>query len=229
MTPSWSIDGRRVFFASDRTGNIDLYSQAADGSTPAEVELATPRSDFPNTPLPDGRRWLVTQDFGDVNLLDADRGGVVPLLERESDDWGAEVSPDSQWLAFESNEAGPQFEIFLRSFPDIGSRREKVSIDGGRYPRWGPPGSGELYYVDLAGGMMAVTVDTSPELMIGSPRKLFDVSRPPPNITARPYDVSRADGRFIVLRLAETPGAGTTNIDVVLNWFTELRAQLPAR
>jgi hypothetical protein len=72
-------------------------------------------------------------------------------------------------------------------------------------------------------------VETSPELVIGSPRKLFDVARPPPNISARPYDISRVDGRFIVTRLVDTAGAGTTNVDVVLNWFTDLRAQLPAR
>jgi eukaryotic-like serine/threonine-protein kinase len=227
MTPHWSHDGRRIFFASDRTGNIDIYSQPADGSTQARVELATPRADIPNAPLPDGHRMMVTQDFRDANLLDLDRGEVEPLLQREADDWGSEVSPDGRWLAYESNEAGPQFEIFLRPFPDIDARREKVSIDGGRYPHWGPEGSGELYYVDLMGGMMSATVETSPELSVGAPKKLFDTDKPPPTISGRPYDVNPVDGRFIVTRNVNTPGAGTTNVDVVLNWFKELEEQVP--
>jgi serine/threonine-protein kinase len=227
MTPQWSRDSQRVFFASDRGGNIDVYSQPADGSTQARVELATPRADFPQSPLPDGRRWIVTQDFSDANLLDLDRSEVVPLLQRESNDWLAEVSPDGRWVAYESNEAGPQFEIFLRPFPDIEARRVKVSIDGGRYPRWGPAGSGALYYVDLMGGMMAAAVETSPELELGAVKKLFDTDKPPPSISARPYDVNPVDGRFIVMRSVNAPDPGTVNVEVVLNWLEDLQDQVP--
>ena len=77
------------------------------------------------------------------------------------------VSPDGNWMAYESNESGDQIEIFLRPFPNVSGRREKVSIDGGRFPLWGPKGSGELFYVDLNGGMMAASVKLSPSL---SPR-----------------------------------------------------------
>ena len=79
----------------------------------------------------------------------------------------ADVSPDGNWIAYESDESGNQFEIFLRPFPNVSGRREKVSIDGGRYPLWGPKGSGELFYVDLNGGMMAASVKLSPSLSLG--------------------------------------------------------------
>ena len=36
--------------------------------------------------------------------------------------------------------------------------REDLRQAGGRYPRWGPQGSDELFYVGLDGGMMAATV-----------------------------------------------------------------------
>jgi hypothetical protein len=49
-------------------------------------------------------------------------------------------SPDGRWIAYESGESGPQLQIFVRPFPDVTGRREQVSIDGGRYPLWGPPG-----------------------------------------------------------------------------------------
>ena len=44
ILPVWSRDGSRVFFASDRTGNFDVYSQAADGATTERVEFAGPGS-----------------------------------------------------------------------------------------------------------------------------------------------------------------------------------------
>ena len=79
------------------------------------------------------------------------------------------------------------------------------------------------------GGMMAVTVETSQELTIGSPRKLFDTNRPPLGISGRPYDVSPLDGRFIVTKPVNPSGTGNTNVDVVLNWFTDLKRQFPSR
>ena len=57
------------------------------------------------------------------------------------------LSPDGHWILYESDESGKQFEIFVRPFPNVDATREKVSVNGGRYPRWSPKGS-ELYYVD---------------------------------------------------------------------------------
>ena len=88
------------------------------------------------------------------------------------------MSPDGHWIAYESDESG-KVEIFLRPFPDVGARREKISLDGGRYPRWGRQGSGELFYVSLDGAMMAASVQLSPSLELGRVTKLFDWVRPP--------------------------------------------------
>src|SRR6185295_1503358 len=52
MLPLWSMDGRRLFFASDRTGTFDVYSQAADGSTDARVEFAGPGLQTPTAFTP---------------------------------------------------------------------------------------------------------------------------------------------------------------------------------
>jgi Tol biopolymer transport system component len=37
--PVWSRDGNRIFFASNRGGDWDIYSQPADGSQSPEVLL----------------------------------------------------------------------------------------------------------------------------------------------------------------------------------------------
>ena len=81
-------------------------------------------------------------------------------------------------MAYESDESGKQFEIFLRPFPNVSERREKVSTDGGRFPLWGPKGSGELFYVDLNGNMMAASVKLSPSLSLGGVTKLFEWEKP---------------------------------------------------
>jgi Tol biopolymer transport system component len=229
MLALWTPDSRRVFFASDRAGNIDVYSQPADGSTQARVELATPNSEFPNSFTPDASAVVVGENFSDIGLFTLGRSEAEPLLRRESDDWLGALSPDGRWIAYESNESGPQMEIFLRPFPEVASGREKLSIDGGRYPLWGPAGSNEIFYVDLEGGMTVVSLETAPELQIGNARKLFDTTRPPPNISGRLYDLdrSRLDGRFIVAKPVASLDEQPLNISIVLNWFTELKAQAP--
>ncbi len=229
MLPVWSHDGRRVFFASQRNGNFDIYSQAADGATPERVEYSGPGSQMPNNFTPDGTRLIVNENFRDLSVLTLGPPARVDrLLASDFNEWVGELSPDGKWLAYESNESGERFEIFVRPFPGVSERRVTVSIDGGRYPMWAP-GGGELFYLNLQGGMMSAAVTLSPALQIGPVTKLFDVAPPPRVITARPYDVSRTDGRFLMARPVSAGAAPPIDISVVLNWFEELQTLAPAR
>ena len=200
MTPLWSPDGRRVFFASNRTGNFDVYSQPADGSTQATVEFALPTFQGPSSFTPDGTQLVVNEEFRDLSVLDLTQDTLRPLLQRDANDWIGEISPDGRWIAYESDESGVQFEIYVRPFPDVTGQREKVSIDGGRYPRWGPSRSNELYYVALDGAMMAVPIELTPTLRVGRAMKLFDFELPQRGISGMPYDVSEVDGRFLIVK-----------------------------
>jgi serine/threonine-protein kinase len=223
--PLWSRDGRRVFFLSLRLGSGDVFSQAADGSGDARPEYVGPGFKAPNALSPDGSQLIVLEKFHDISVVDLARHELKPLLRNDVVHWTSDLSPDGHWLAYEANESGDRVEIFLRPFPDVNVRREKVSINGGRYPRWGPAGSGELYYVDLEGAMMAASVELEPALVLGAVRKLFDYVKPPPGVSGRPYDVA-PDGRFLVTNAAPPSGDEVVDVSVVLHWFEELRAQV---
>jgi serine/threonine-protein kinase len=227
MTPVWSADSRRVFFASNRTGNFDVYSQPADGSTQATVTAVHAGTEVPNGITPDGLHVLVTSDFHDVGFVDVEAAAYRPLLQRAARDWLGEPSPDGRWFAYESDESGAQFEVYVRPFPDASARREQVSVAGGRHAVWGPPGSNELYYVALDGSLMAVPIELTPELKIGRAVKLFDYRPPERTISGRFYDVSPVDGRFLIMRQNEPSSDETETVQVVLNWFAEARARLP--
>jgi Tol biopolymer transport system component len=218
-----------VFFASDRTGNFDVYSQAADGAAGARVEFAAPGFQSPQAFTPDGTRLIVFELFTDLGLLtlgQSDR--LEPLLHGEAVEAVPDVSPDGHWIVYESDESGKQFEIFLRPFPNVSGGREKVSVNGGRYPRWGPKGN-EIYYVNLEGGMMAASVTLSPSPKLGSVTKLFDGNKPAAGISGVPYDISPLDGRFIMTQLAAAAGGGPTHVSVILNWSEELKAKVPVK
>ncbi len=71
--------------------------------------------------------------------------------------------------------------------------------------------------------MMAVSIQTEPTFKAGTPRLLFEgayaYARPP----ATNYDVD-SKGRFLMIREEER---AADQINVVLNWFEELKRLVP--
>jgi hypothetical protein len=225
LLPVWSVDGSRVFFGSNRSGTFDVYSQSADGAGDARLEYAGAGTQFPQVATPDGRQLIVFEDFKTLNVLELGKSTLQPLPATGAEVWLSAVSPDGRWIAYESKESGKQTEIFLRPFPDMNSRREKISIDGGRYPLWSRNGTDELFYVDLKGAAMSVEIRLKPELRLGKISKLFDMKAPPAGISGSPYDISPIDGRFVIPVQREVVDETTrvTQVAAVLNWFEELR------
>lgn len=229
MLPVWSADGTRIFFASNRNGTFDVYSQAVDGGSDAKVEFEGPEMQAPNGVTPDGRQLLVLARFRELNVLDLARPNrLQPVLTGKFDARLGQISPDGHWLAYESNESGNQFEIVLRSFPDTQQRREVISVGGGRFPCWGPPQSHELYYLRPDGAMMAVPITLSPSLHLGPARKLFDWQKPPEGVSGRLYDVA-PDGRFLVNTSIESSARTSTSVSVILNWLASAEQHASGR
>jgi serine/threonine-protein kinase len=225
LLAEWAPDGTRVFFSSEREGNFDIYSQAADGSGQPTVVLSAPGFQSPLSISPDGRQLVIYDQFKDVRLLNLDTHQTAPLLNGNADERLARLSPDRKWLVYESDESGRQFEIYVRPFPDVARRREQISVDGGRFPRWSRTGN-ELFYVDLEGSMTAVPFRGTPDARIGQARKLFTREKPPQGRAGWPYDISARDERFIFLDRVLLPTSDSTQVSVVLNFFEDLRTLL---
>jgi eukaryotic-like serine/threonine-protein kinase len=223
MLPVWSADGQRVFFASNRSGNFDVYSQAADGASSATIVFAAPGFQAPSGTTPDGTRLLIYDLFDDLAVLNfAKPHHLDPLLHSGFDERLGQISPDGRWIAYESNESGNRFEIVLRSFPDVSARREILSVNGGRFPRWGPKGFNELYYLSSDGAIMAVPITLSPALAVGTPHKLFDWQKPPQARSGLRYDVA-PDGRFLMPKVQAPSADVPTNVSLIVNWLADLR------
>jgi Tol biopolymer transport system component len=136
----------------------------------------------------------------------------------------AQFSPDGRWLAYVSNESG-RYEIYVQPYPGPGGKLQ-ISTDGGGEPMWNPNGR-ELFYRS-GDKMMAVDITTQPSFSAGKPKVLFagqyqPSPNPVPNVN---YDVSPDGQRFLMLK----PGGqdqAATQINVVLNWFEELKQKVP--
>jgi hypothetical protein len=74
---------------------------------------------------------------------------------------------------------------------------------------------------------MAVDIATQPGFSAGKPRMLFEGQYRPTPLSNPNYDVSPDGQRFLLVKPSEQEQAAPTQINVVLNWFEELKRRVP--
>jgi hypothetical protein len=72
-----------------------------------------------------------------------------------------------------------------------------------------------------------VDIATQPGFAAGKPKVLFEGRYSPAPGTGNNYDVSPDGQRFLMLKPSEQDQAAPTQINVVLNWFEELKQKVP--
>jgi Tol biopolymer transport system component len=223
--PIWTPDGNRVVFRT----MLGMRIMDADGSgrTLPVSAGSTSVIDIPTSISRNGDLAFVRQTAetsGDVYVLSL-RGDATPhpIVKSPGYDGGAQFSPDGRWLAYVSNESG-RLQIYVRPFPGP-DRSWPVSTHGGTHPQWNPSGR-ELFYRD-GNKMMAVDVSaTGSSLVLSSPRLLFEQRYSFGNAqTTANFDVARDGQRFLMVK---TDSAGG-RLNVVLNWFEELKQRVPSK
>jgi eukaryotic-like serine/threonine-protein kinase len=231
--PVWTTDGRRILFGSIRSGLAKVFAQDADGSRPVEQLSTGGESQFPTSMSPDGKHLIVreaaTAGRFDIAMVTLGGNGVAePLLHSAFSENNGEVSPDGRWLAYQSDESGRD-EIYVRPFPNVNDGQWQVSTAGGTRPLWARSGR-ELFFLDSANLLHAVSVTTSPAFSALSPVKVLSaayfVAQP---IAGRSYDVSPDGKRFLMIKDAR-PDTSATEFPamvLVLNWLDELKGRLP--
>jgi len=224
--PVWSPDGAHIAFSSSRAGRYDLYRKASNGTGNDELLLMSAENKRPMSWSSDGRFLLYTavapKTKSDLWVLpmQGDRKPFPLLVTDYNQSWGR-FSPDSRWMAYQSDESGTD-EIYVQPLDlssatgvSLGAGKTLISKGGGMRPIWRRDGK-ELFYEAPDRKVMAVEVTTKPALQAGVPQPLFQV--PDANIV---WDVSTDGKRFLipvpVVETAQTP------ITVVLNWTAALK------
>ncbi len=224
----WTPDGNRIAFQSTKEGIPTIYWQKADGSGGLERLTGGQSANVPMSWSPDGQLLA----FIDVNpstqrdiwVLRVGDRKAEPFLRTRFDESVPRFSPDGHWLAYVSNESG-RYEIYVQPYPGPGGKW-LISTEGGTEPNWNPNGR-ELFYRS-GDKMMAVDITTQPSFAVGKPRVLFAGPYELSPATSPDYDVSPDGQRFLMLKPAEAgEAAAPTQINVVLNWFEELKRRVP--
>jgi eukaryotic-like serine/threonine-protein kinase len=215
--------GPRVAFHST-TDAGGLFWQLADGSGGLE---RLESGGLPYSWSPDGQ-LLAFNDGAAPHIWVLRLGDrkVVPFPETTFKEGAAQFSPDGRWLAYVSNESGRN-EIYVQPYPGPGGKWQ-ISTEGGTEPLWNPNGR-ELFYRS-GDMMMAAAITTQPRFSAGKPKVLFagQFEPSPSPVPNANYDVSPDGQRFLMVK----PGGrdqAPTQINVVPNWFDELKRKVPTR
>lgn len=212
--PVWSPDSRYVAFNLLPNGGSDppfLVQKLEIGMQQPQAIYGDNERHWVEDWSPDGQ-FLLTHDTKTFSIIPL-TGDTKPKPLYSSSFTKDEfhLSPDGRLIAYGENRAG-RWEVFLASFPSF-HNIEQVSVAGGAQPRWRGDGQ-ELFFLDLEGTMMSVTVERGLPFKRGIPRKLF-VTRLAPDPTVNQYAVTQDGLKFLVLE----PRKGfIETYSVVPNW-----------
>jgi dipeptidyl aminopeptidase/acylaminoacyl peptidase len=187
--PAWSPDNSRIAFFSSRNGAPGIYQKASNGVGSEELLLKAGGTQGIHW-SPDGRFLVFAltdakngQDLW-VLPLNGDRK-PIPFLRTQFNERVGHFSPDSRWIAYQSNESG-RTEIYVQPFNPSGAESSPstarpvtgkwmVSKGGAAgMIRWRQDLK-EMYYMSTDGQVMAVEVSTSPAFHAETPVPLFQV------------------------------------------------------
>lgn len=142
--PTWSPDGKRILFASDRDGATQLFTANLQGkqlSRVTNLPAIRGRSDW----SPDGE-YIVTYSGEpwnrEVYLMNADGSNVRQLTPSGGNSQGAAFSPDGRWVVFTAyfdhpgDDHGCEIYIIRTDGTDLRRLTDNDYCD--YQPRWGP-------------------------------------------------------------------------------------------
>jgi TolB protein len=130
--PTWSPDGKKIAFISDRTKDVEIYTINVDGSGVKQLTDERGEDWMPDW-SPDNKHIAfssVRSGDWEIYVMDADGENVKQLTSEPGEDFEPVWSPDGKMIAYAS-ENGKQKEIRI-----IDLKGNDVEMD---YPVWGIP------------------------------------------------------------------------------------------
>ena len=173
MSPSWSPDGKRIAFASNRFAfdgektllSFDIYVIDADGSDPQRL-TENRKDDRDPSWSPDGKRivfrarreghfenkFAITYE---IYVMDADGGNPQRFTENRKNDWDPVWSPDGKWIAFASDRKGDfeNFDIYVMDADGGNPQRLTENRKNDWSPSWSPGGKRIVFASDRKGDL----------------------------------------------------------------------------
>jgi serine/threonine-protein kinase len=234
--PVWSADSGSVLFQSDREGDLGIFRQRADGTGTAE-RLTKAESGVAHIP----ESWSRREDRFSFSVMQGGRQASLWTFSmkdkmaarfgdaQSTSPFNSAFSPDGRWIAYTLRGEGAN--IFVEPFPATGAKHQ-ITTENGHHPVWVADGKGLSYRVG-ANQQVLVTIETTSGFTVGNPQPALPAGLPIITSTGSgSYDITPDGSAFLSVGPASGPASAPVPaeaIDIVLNWFDELKRLAPVR
>ena len=144
--PKFSPDGKKIAFASYRSGDAEIWVCDADGSKPFQLtSFGGPDCGSPRW-SPDSREITFSSTQAgqrEIYVIDLARGKTRRLTINPANDTSPSWSQDSNWIYFGSNRTD---EMRVWKMPVAGGKAVQVTSERGYWPLESPDGR-EVYFL----------------------------------------------------------------------------------
>jgi Tol biopolymer transport system component len=239
--PVWTPGGKHIVYQSQLEHSI--MWMRADGAGEPHRLLEGIQVKLPYSFSPDGRRLAFSEMAGGsgfdlwtlpLDLTDPDHpkpGKPELFLGTSASENYPALSPDGQWMAYQSNESGIP-EIYVRPFAagsSPGGGKWQISTGGGAFPIWSRAGRQLLYRSEDGHVMMIDYTASGDSFRPDKPRRWADRLLWGYGIYPS-FDLAPDGKRVAMLPLAEeTDAKGNLHVTMLLNFFDEVRRRVSAR
>jgi Tol biopolymer transport system component len=170
--PAWSPDGRRIAFASRRSGSFQIFVMRADGSGTRRLTSTTADDQNP-TWSSDGSEIAFDRGSpGDIYVMKTDGTQAHRIGDDFADEGDPAWSPNGRWIAFSRRTPGTTAREIWLVHPD-GSGRHRLTRRSAlsEAPAWSPDGRQIAFSTETSSGNEDIEIYTV-ALAGGSPRRL---------------------------------------------------------
>jgi len=239
QNPTWHPSGKYIAYTSSTAVDNNIWIRRADGAGTPQLLLKSDHRLGGMTWHPNGKLLVIAMqnpetDF-DLMVLPVDgdeasgwkAGTPTPFLNTKAVEISPEFSPDGNWMAYVSTEAGEPM-VFVRPFPGPGGHW-LVTKGYGIMPHWSQTNH-ELFYSNISNLLFTVHYSTTKDSFNAETPKQFSTLPINANLGAFRSNYSlHPDGKRIAAMFTTVEdGEKNVPVTIVVNFAEEMKAKLAA-
>ena len=209
---AWAPDGAQLVYSALIGSEMEMFLKKAGSSGNGQMlQTGLSGTKLVGDVSPDGASIVYLFEGDEMSIYGQSLHGGKPFFVARagSEEEPPRLSPDGQWVAYQSSESGSS-EIYVRPFRPDAAASVQVSSGGGHEPRWSRAGN-ELFYRTNDSRIVSVPWRGGKQIELRKPVTLF---RLPENAE---YDV--VDGKRFLVNEPVGPVSGP--LFVIVNWKPE--------